>query len=60
MASRLVQRWAAHQNQALSRIRYTAFCWIGGASHPNAVQLSQRDVSVFDGAPQIKIKSAVT
>ncbi len=40
VASRLVLRWAAQQpqNQALSRIRYTAFYWIGGASHPNAGQ----------------------
>ncbi|WP_236327007.1 hypothetical protein, partial [Pseudomonas poae] len=40
VASRLALRWAAQQpqNQALSRIRYTAFCWIGGASHPNAGQ----------------------
>ncbi|WP_218061217.1 hypothetical protein, partial [Pseudomonas sp. 25 E 4] len=40
VASGLAPRWAAQQpqNQALSRIRYTAFPLIGGASHPNAGQ----------------------
>ncbi|WP_238349203.1 hypothetical protein, partial [Pseudomonas poae] len=44
-------RWAAQQpqNQALSRIRYTAFCWMGGASHPNAGQARSPQDSVEDG-----------
>ncbi|WP_236278009.1 hypothetical protein, partial [Pseudomonas poae] len=47
--SRLALRWGAQQpqNQALSRIRYTALCWIGGAAHPNAGQARSPQGCVF-------------
>ncbi|MEX5541176.1 hypothetical protein, partial [Pseudomonas poae] len=47
VASRLVLRWAAQQpqNQALSRVRYTALSLIGGASHPNAGQARSPQMS---------------